>query len=127
MKKEETFDMNRQDSTNNDTISSNFDTDFTDPSTQSSNQNKNIVPNIEKKWYNVENDRNMTKYINNLAMLRKKNGLTQAKLAKLVDMPKRTLLAYEHGERDLAKCGVLAAIRLSEALNCEVKDLLGRD
>ena len=59
-----------------------------------------------------------------LQEIRKRNGITQAELAGLSDIPLRTIQHYERGEFDFSNIGCFAMIRLALALNCRLSDLL---
>lgn len=58
-----------------------------------------------------------------LKKLRKQCGLTQAALAKESDVSLNTIRAYERKSKDLNKAQLDIALRLANALKCEVTDL----
>lgn len=59
-----------------------------------------------------------------LKMLRMQKNLTQAQLAKQTDLNIRTLQYYEQGINKIDQARLATLLKLSIALNCEVKDLL---
>lgn len=61
---------------------------------------------------------------NKLASLRLKAGLSQSELAKAANISCRTIQCYEIDQRDISKMQLIKAIKLSEVLKCNVKDLI---
>lgn len=59
-----------------------------------------------------------------LKLLRLRAGLTQAELAERSQTGLRSIQMYEQGHRDLAKARSLDVLRMAQALNCEVADLV---
>lgn len=60
-----------------------------------------------------------------LRRYRKEAGLTQQKLAEKAGVSLRMVRAYEQGSQDIAKAEVASIQRLSQALHCQVSDLVG--
>jgi DNA-binding XRE family transcriptional regulator len=61
---------------------------------------------------------------NNLAKLRKNKGHSQSKLSKLSGVNIRLIQKYESGERDFRKAQVLTAMKLADALQVTIDELL---
>ena len=55
---------------------------------------------------------------------REARGMTQAQLAKASGVGVRIIQNYEQGVRDLSKAQVMTVIRLAEALDCGIRDLI---
>ena len=60
-----------------------------------------------------------------LRRYRKGAGLTQQELAERAGVSLRMVRAYEQGSQDIAKAEVASIQRLSQALHCQVSDLVG--
>ena len=60
----------------------------------------------------------------NLKLLRQEAGLTQKELAKLCDIPVRTIQQYEQRQKNINKAQVEYLVVLSKELGCEVTALL---
>ncbi|MBQ1647709.1 MAG: helix-turn-helix transcriptional regulator [Bacteroidales bacterium] len=60
-----------------------------------------------------------------LRRYRKGAGLTQQELAERAGVSLRMVRAYEQGTQDIAKAEVASIQRLSQALHCQVSDLVG--
>lgn len=63
-------------------------------------------------------------YKSSLKFFREQKGLTQAELAKKANVNLRTIQNYEQGGKDINKGTVLTVLRLSEALECDIYDIL---
>lgn len=59
-----------------------------------------------------------------LKRLRKAANLTQKELAEKSRVSLRMIKAYEQGEQDIKKAEVETVIKLADALNCNVKDIV---
>ena len=59
-----------------------------------------------------------------LRKLRRERGLTQAELAEAAGVKLRMVQLYEQRQNDLSKASVSVVIRLSNAIGCQVEDLL---
>ena len=59
-----------------------------------------------------------------LKFTREDKGMTQAELAKKSGVSLRQIQAFEMGYRDINKASVLTVLRLSEALECDVYEIL---
>lgn len=62
--------------------------------------------------------------MNNLQEIRKKAGLSQSQLAEKTGISVRTIQAWEKFYRDLSKASLENLLKLAEALNCEIDDLI---
>ena len=61
-------------------------------------------------------------YMNKLKEIRLAREMTQAEVASKANVPQRTYQNYELGVREP---GIYAAIRIADALGCDVKDIWG--
>lgn len=59
-----------------------------------------------------------------LKMMREARGLTQKQLAKKTGISVRVIQNLEQGARDINKASVETVLRLSEALGCDVYDII---
>lgn len=59
-----------------------------------------------------------------IKLMRIKRGLSQSQLARISDVKLRTIKSYEQRENDINKANVLNLRKLSQALNCNLEDLL---
>lgn len=59
-----------------------------------------------------------------LKIMRESRGWTQVQLAKKTDMSVRVLQNLEQGARDINKASVETVLRLSEALGCDIYDII---
>lgn len=62
-----------------------------------------------------------------LQRYRKARNMSQSELAEKVGMSVRTLQAIESGARDINKVAAITALKLAEALNCKIEDILELD
>lgn len=60
----------------------------------------------------------------NLQRIRTEKGLTQKQLAEQAGLQKRMVEHYEQGTRSINGAASMTVYRMSEVLNCNVKDLL---
>lgn len=60
----------------------------------------------------------------NLKTLRTLAGLSQSELAKLADVPVRTIQQYEQRQKDINKAQAETLLRFARVLNCDVEDLI---
>lgn len=51
-------------------------------------------------------------------------GLSQSELAKLADVPLRTIQQYEQRQKDINKAQATTLLHFSRVLNCKMEDLL---
>ncbi len=58
-----------------------------------------------------------------LKQFRLKSGLSQSELARMTDIPVRTIQQYEQRQKNINKASAEYLIRLSKALYCRVEDL----
>lgn len=65
------------------------------------------------------------KILSKIAIARMQIGLSQSQLAKLADMSIRTLQGYEQGRKDLSKAASDTVLRLADALNIDIRELIG--
>ena len=63
-------------------------------------------------------------YKSSLKFMRESKGMTQAELAKKAGVNLRMVQNYEQGFKDINKATVLTVLRLAEALDCDVYDIL---
>lgn len=63
-------------------------------------------------------------YKTNLQFYRYQKGITQEELAMRADVSLRTLQEYEQGRKSINSAKVETVLRLAEALEVEVKDIL---
>lgn len=63
----------------------------------------------------------------NLQAMRKAKGLSQSQLASQAEINVRMLQHYEQGTRSINGAAAMTVYRMSEVLNCNVKDLLEFD
>lgn len=61
---------------------------------------------------------------NALKFMRESKGMTQAELAEKAGVNLRMVQNYEQGFKDINKATVLTVLRLAEALDCDVYDIL---
>lgn len=59
-----------------------------------------------------------------LKEMREKRGFSQAQLATRSGVSVRMIQHYEQGFRDINKAEVMTVIKLADALECSVKDLV---
>ena len=59
-----------------------------------------------------------------LKFMREDKGMSQNDLAVASGVPKRVIQAFEMGYRDINKAQVLTVLALSEALECDVYEIL---
>ena len=59
-----------------------------------------------------------------LKFMREEKGLSQSELAKASGVPLRNIQAYEQGYKDINKAQVITVLQLSEALDCDVYDII---
>ena len=59
-----------------------------------------------------------------LKFMREDKGMTQAELAEKSGVSLRQIQAFEMGYRDINKASVLTVLSLSEALECDVYEIL---
>lgn len=62
--------------------------------------------------------------LNNVQNLRKAIGMTQKELADKTGINIRQIQKYEYGEYDAGKMMLKNAISLSDALGCDVRELI---
>lgn len=60
----------------------------------------------------------------NLQKLRKQKGISQSKLAKETGISIRTIQMYECGGRNIDGAGLDKLVKFSQALDCQITDLL---
>lgn len=61
---------------------------------------------------------------NALKFMRESKGMTQAELAEKAGVNLRMVQNYEQGFKDINNANVLTVLRLAEALDCDVYDIL---
>lgn len=76
-----------------------------------------------RKAYEIFDER-FKKAKSKLQLMRKRTGITQEELAELSGVSASTIRAYERKAKDIGKAQVDIVIRLSQALNCEVTDII---
>ena len=59
-----------------------------------------------------------------LQIARQRAGFTQSELAKLADIPLKTLQAYEQGQRDISKAAIRTIYNLVTILRCNINDIV---
>ena len=59
-----------------------------------------------------------------LKAMREYKDMSQSQLAEKSGVPLRNIQAYEQGYKDINKAQVLTVLRLAEALDCEVYDII---
>ena len=75
--------------------------------------------------YNVKKDVSSGEFMNTkLSEKRKAAGLSQSQLAAASGVPLRTIQCMEIRQRDINKLAVGQAIRLADAIGCDVRDIL---
>ena len=62
--------------------------------------------------------------MNNLQRKRREQKMTRKQLSLKSGISERTIESYEQGLRDIKNAKIETIIKLSKALNCEVKDLI---
>ena len=60
----------------------------------------------------------------NLKALRTQAGLSQSELAKLADIPVRTIQQYEQRQKDINKAHAETLLRFSRVFHCRIEDLM---
>ena len=60
----------------------------------------------------------------NLKQYREKRKLSQRELAERSGVSLRTLQDYEKGQKPINKAAAITVLRIAQALNCKVEDLL---
>ena len=63
-------------------------------------------------------------YKNKLKLSRELAGMSQSQLAEKSGVNKRLIQAYEQGYRNINEAQVITVLRLSEALECDIKDII---
>lgn len=59
-----------------------------------------------------------------LKTIRESKGLSQSKLAEVSGVNLRTLQYYEQGYKDINKAQGITLLKISQALDCTIEDLL---
>lgn len=59
-----------------------------------------------------------------LKFMREDKGMSQSELAKASGVPLRAIQAFESGYRDINKAQVIKVLQLSEAIECDVYDII---
>ena len=59
-----------------------------------------------------------------LKFMREDKGLSQSELAKASGVPLRNIQAFEMGYRDINKAQVVTVLALTEALECDIYEIL---
>lgn len=59
-----------------------------------------------------------------LKEMRLNKNMSQAQLAMLANISLRTLQEYEQGRKDIRNAKVLTVLKLSQILDCDIKDIL---
>lgn len=59
-----------------------------------------------------------------LKFMREDKGMSQSELAKASGVPLRAIQAFESGYRDINKAQVITVLQLSEAIECDVYDII---
>lgn len=62
--------------------------------------------------------------MSNLKKIRELREMTQAELADKSGVNVRMIQHYEQGAKDIRKSNVITALKLSEALGCDIKEIL---
>lgn len=62
--------------------------------------------------------------MSNLKKIRELREMTQAELADKSGVNVRMIQHYEQGTKDIRKSNVITALNLSEALGCDIKEIL---
>lgn len=65
-----------------------------------------------------------TENASSLQRLRKESGLSQSQLAKAADVKLQVLQQYERGVRDINGAKLLTLLKLCNALECELVDII---
>ena len=63
-------------------------------------------------------------FYSRLKFMREEKGLSQSELAKASGVPLRNIQAYEQGYKDINKAQVVTVLQLSEALDCNVYEII---
>ena len=59
-----------------------------------------------------------------LKFTREEKGMSQSQLAKASGVPLRNIQAYEQGYKDINKAQVITVLQLSEALECDIYNII---
>ncbi len=62
--------------------------------------------------------------MSNLKRIREGRGLSQSQLAETSGVSVRIIQHYEQGFRDINNAHALTAVKLADALRCDVRDIL---
>lgn len=62
--------------------------------------------------------------VSNLKKMRQKTGLSQSELAKLSEVPVRTIQQYEQRQKNINAAKAETLIRIAKYLYCSVDDLM---
>lgn len=65
--------------------------------------------------------------MSNLKHYRKLAGLSQAEMAKKVEISPRSIQEYEQGRKPLKNAAAITVLNLARALNCTVEDLIDKN
>lgn len=63
-------------------------------------------------------------YKSSLKYFRELKGMTQAELAEASGVSLRTIQAYEQGYKDINKGQLITGLKLAEALDCDIYDII---
>ena len=63
-------------------------------------------------------------YKSALKFMREDKGMSQTELAKASGVSLRAIQAYEQGYKDINKAQVITVLQLSEALECDVYNII---
>ena len=66
-------------------------------------------------------------YKSRLKFMREYKGMTQAELAKRSGVSLRAIQSYEQGYKDINKAQVVTVLKISEALECNVYEIINFD
>lgn len=65
--------------------------------------------------------------MNRLKQKRTDKGLTQAELANSAGVSIRMIQHYEQGFKDINKAQAITAIKIADALGCDVKEIMNEE
>lgn len=65
--------------------------------------------------------------MNRLKQKRTEKGLTQSELAESAGVSLRMIQHYEQGFKDINKAQAITAIRIADALGCDVRDIMNEE
>lgn len=85
---------------------------------------KDIKERYGLSWNELQMLRRCTWYDSALKRMRQEKGITQKELAEKSGVSQRTIQAYEQGRKDINKASVSSVLAMSNALGCNLSEII---